>query len=91
MATYKAKPNVGNAVPYWVSDYIGRDNHQKIITGGSAELSNIPTQVLEFLEVTDSKPTSDNTVAEIKAYLDSNSISYTSDENKTSLLAKVGT
>ena len=91
MATYKAKKTVGNAVPFWVSDLIGKDNHQKIITGGSAEIASVPASALEFIEVTDSKPTSDNTVAEIKAYLDSNSISYTSDENKTSLLAKVGT
>ena len=90
MATYKAKPNVGNAVPYWVSDYIGIDNHQKIITGGSAEISSVPAQVLEFLEVTDSKPTQANTVAEIKAYMDANNISYASDDNKSELLAKLG-
>ena len=89
MATYKAKPNVGNAVPYWVSDHIGQDNHQKIITGGSAEIASVPDQVLEFIEEVDSKPTSSNTVAEIKAYLDSNSISYASDDNKSELLAKV--
>ena len=89
MATYKAKPNVGNAVPYWVSDHIGQDNHQKIITGGSAEIASVPAQVLEFLEVTDSKPTQANTVAEIKAYMDANNISYASDDNKSELLAKL--
>ena len=89
MATYKAKSNVGNAVPFWVSDLIGKENHQNIITGGTAEISNVPKQVLEFIEVTDSKPTSDNTVSEIKAYLDSNNISYSNSDNKADLLAKV--
>ena len=89
MATYKAKINVGNAVPFWVSDLIGKENHQKIITGGTAEIASVPAQVLEFIEVTESKPTSSNTVAEIKAYLDANNISYASDDNKSELLAKL--
>ena len=90
MATYKAKKTVGNAVPFWLSDLIGRDNHKKLIQRKSVEIDNVPKSALEFIEVVDSKPTSSNTVAEIKAYLDSNSISYSSDDNKSELLVKLG-
>ena len=90
MATYKAKKTVGNAVPFWLSDLIWRDNHKKLIQRKSVEIDNVPKSALEFIEVVDSKPTSSNTVAEIKAYLDSNSISYASDDNKSELLAKLG-
>ena len=89
MATYKAKKNVGNAVPFWVSDLIGKENHQKLIQRKSIEIDNVPKSALEFIEVTDSKPTSSNTVVEIKAYLDANNISYANDDNKSELLAKL--
>ena len=89
MATYKAKKNVGNAVPFWVSDLIGKENHQKLIQRKSVEIDNVPKSSLEFIEVTDSKPTSSNTVSEIKAYMDVNNISYASDDNKSELLAKL--
>ena len=90
MAKYKLKSNFISAFPYHFSDKTGIDNHALLNIGKTVELQAIDSELSEYLEVDGTgKPTSANTKAEIKAYLDTAGISYLETDSKTVLLSKV--
>lgn len=75
----------GYAILDWAVTYTQAFAHLKVAAGGTG--SNFPNS----LGVADlEKPTSDNTVVEIKAYLDTVGISYKSNATKSELLELVG-
>ena len=87
MANYKLKDTEKPAAPYWVTDYIGIPAYDTMNAGGVAAVDNMPDQVKEFYEL-DSSPDSSWTAAQLKAYMDANSIEYKTSDSKAELLAK---
>lgn len=87
MANYKLKDTEKPAAPYWVTDYIGIPAYDTMNANGVASVDNMPDQVKEFYEE-DGSPDSSWTAAQLKAYMDSNSIEYKTSDNKAELLAK---
>ena len=90
MSIYKIKLGWRSALPYWVSDHIGIDNYTKLNNGLEVKLDNLNDQLNQFINLKSiDKPTESNTKVEIKAYLDSKGISYTTSNTKTELLALI--
>jgi len=84
---YRLKTQSAPAAPYWVTDYIGIPAYDTMNAGGVGSVDNMPDQVKEFYEE-DGSPDSGWTAAQLKAYMDSNSISYKSSDSKAQLLTK---
>ena len=87
MANFRLKDESAPASPYWVTDYIGIPAYDTMNAGGVASVDNMPDQCKEFYEE-DGSPDSGWTVVQLKAYMDSNSISYKSSDSKSELLTK---
>ena len=87
MTNFRLKTESQPSAPYWVSDSIGLDAFDTMNAGGVASVDNMPDQVKEFYEE-DGSPDSGWTAAQLKAYMDSNSISYKASDSKAQLLAK---
>ncbi len=86
------KPNFKGGLPHVFSDEgrLGKVTYDKLLAGESVTVDNVQSDVKEYLNISEgSKPTSSNTVAEIKAYLDSVGTSYDSSASKSELLALV--
>ena len=86
------KANFKGGLPHVFSDEhrLGKTTYDKLVAGQSVTVDTVPLDVKEYLDITEgSKPTSSNTVAEIKAYLDSVGTSYDSSASKSELLALV--
>ena len=86
------KTNFKNALPYIFSDKakLGKDVYEKLLNGESVTVDSVPSDTEGYLNISEtSKPTSSNTIAEIKAYLDSVGTSYDSSASKSELLALV--
>ena len=90
MAKLQAKPGWISAIPYRLSDKLGIDNHAKLNVGEVVEVDvDLDAEMKQMINVvSDSKPTDDNTKAEIIAYLKSKNIAHKSSESKADLLAK---
>ena len=87
MANYRLKNSEKPAAPYWVTDYIGIPAYDTMNSHGVASVDNMPDQVKEFYEE-DGSPDSGWTAAQLKAYMDSNSIAYKASDSKAQLLTK---
>ena len=90
MPKFKLKYNFMSGFPYHFSDKTGIDNHALLNSGKTVELPGIDAELSEYLEADNTgKPTSANTKAEIKTYLDTAGISYSETDSKSALLDKV--
>ena len=87
MANYRLKIESQPSAPHWVSDTIGLDAFDIMNAGGVASVDDMSDQCKEFYEE-DGSPDSGWTVVQLKAYMDSNSISYKSSDSKSELLTK---
>ena len=86
------KPNFKGGLPHVFSDEgrLGKVAYDKLLAGESVTVDSVQSDVKGYLNISEgSKPTSSNTVAEIKAYLDSAGTSYESGATKSELLALV--
>ena len=87
MANFRLKTESQPSAPHWVSDTIGLEAFDIMNAGGVASVDNMQDQCKEFYEE-DGSPDSGWTAAQLKAYMDSNSIAYKASDSKAQLLAK---
>ena len=87
MANFRLKDESQPGAPYWVTDYISIPAYDIMNADGVASIDSMPEQCKEFYEL-DSSPDSSWTAVQLKAYMDSNSVSYKSSDSKAELLSK---